>query len=188
MVTVLACQHRQLENMISAIRPGSLADGTAKGPDLRRLQRRTGELRRCFVTHEGSKQRYLWPVVRRAWPDGNAIAKAAWRRKKHVEERFTKFQWLGERDPLASEVLDQVLAGIEEHVSLESHLLGRMRRTLPEDVRVRTGQSLARRQFLAPTRPHPHLPRRPWAAAVIGPVAGLVDRTVEAFSFGPSGS
>ncbi|HWG01996.1 MAG TPA: hemerythrin domain-containing protein [Trebonia sp.] len=187
-VTVLSRQHGEITALTRAVRNDARPGGGAKGPELRRALARISDLRRCFIAHERAKQLYLWPLLRGAWPDGKAIGKAAWRRKQHAEERFEKLHWLSERDPRASEVLDQVLAAIEEHISVEERLLGRMRRTLPEDVLAQTGAKLASRGFLVPTRPHPQLPGQPWAGALLGPVAGLADRVVEAFSFGPSGA
>lgn len=187
-VTVLSRQHYELRRLMREVKclpPISLG---ATGPDLRRLQELMGELRRCFVVHERLKERYLWPVLRRAWPDGGAISRAARCVKRHVEERFIKFRWLSERDARANEVMDQILAGIDDLISLESHLLGRMHRSLPGQVLEDIGAKLVRRQFLVPTRPHPDMPTSPWAAAVASPVIGLVDRATEAFAFGPSGA
>lgn len=187
-VTVLSCQHSQLQALIRVIRNEPRAGSGAKGTELRRSLTHVNDLRRCYIVHERSKQLYLWPALCRAWPDGSAIGRAAWQRKRQVEERFIKLRWLSERDPRASEVLDQALAGIEEHIRLEARLLGRMRRTLPEETLVRIGAKLSEPGVLTPTRPHPHLPAKPWAGLLLGPVAGLADRMVEAFSFGPSGA
>jgi hypothetical protein len=187
-VTVLSRYHRELGELVRDIGRRPRIGHGIKGEPLRQLESEFDELRRCFVMHEWCKHLYLWPELRRAWPDGKALADAARRRKQHVEDRFIKLRWLTERDPQAADVLDEVLAGISEHVSLEQHLLGRMRRTLPRQVLERAGGKLARREFLVPTRPHPCLPARPWAAAILGPVTGAADRVIEAFSFGPSGA
>jgi Hemerythrin HHE cation binding domain len=187
-VTVLSRQHDELGRLMRAIEREPQIGAGASGRDLRRLQVMIDDLRRCFVIHERSKERYLWPVLRRAWPDGDAIFRAARLHKRHVEERLVKLRWLSERDAYASEVLDEVLAGIQEHISLENHLLGRIRRSLPREILEEVGARLARKQFLVPTRPHPDMPVSPRVAAVLGPVIGLADRLIEAFSFGPSGA
>jgi hypothetical protein len=188
-VIVLSRQHALLLWLMREIRAQPrLVGGGPTGEDLRNRQELMDELRRCFVLHERSTQRYLWPVLRRAWPDGTAIAGAARLRRRRAEERLIKYRWLSERDARVERVMDQVMAGIEEHVSMETHLLGRVRRSLPEEVLDDLGAKLAKRQFLSPTRPHPDIPSRWWAAAVVNPVVGLVDRVVEAFSFGPSGA
>jgi hypothetical protein len=187
-VIVLARQHARLLRLIREIRvQPRLGDGPT-GEDLRHRQELMDDLRRCFVLHERSKQRYLWPVLRRAWPDGGAVAAAVRRRRRRAEERLVKYRWLSERDARIEQVMDQVMAEIEEHVSAEAHLLGRIRRSLPEETLDELGAKLAKRQLLSPTRPHPDTPSRWWAAAVVNPVIGLVDRVVEAFSFGPSGA
>lgn len=187
-VTVLARQHRELGGLMRDIeRQPRIGHGTGDEP-LRRLQGDIDELRRRFVVHEWCKHLYLWPVLRRAWPDGKALADAARRQKQHVEERLIKLRWLNERDPHAARVLDEVLAGIGEHLSLEQHVLGRMRRTLPRQVLEQAGRKLTRREFLMPTRPHPYLPTDRWAAMVLGPVTGAADRIVDSFSLGPSGA
>jgi hypothetical protein len=181
-VTVLARQHHELDEMVRGIerRPR-----TGPGP---RPSRDIVELRRRFVVHEWSKHLHLWPVLRRAWPDGKALAGAAWRQKQYVEDRFIKLRWLGDRDPRAAGVLDELLDGIGEQVSLEQHILGRMRRTLPRQVLVQVGGKLTRREFLMPTRPHPYLPEQPWAALVFGLMTGAADRVFEALPFGPGGA
>jgi hypothetical protein len=187
-VTVLARQHRELDEMVRGIERQPRTGHGAKGEPLRRLEGDIDELGRRFVVHQWRKHLYLWPVLRRAWPDGKALAGAARRQQRHVEDRLIKFRWLTEYDPRAAEVLDEVLAGIGEHVSLEQHILGRMRRTLPRQVLERVGRKLTPREFLVPTRPHPYLPTHPWAAVVLGPVTGAADRIIDAFSFGPSGA
>jgi hypothetical protein len=187
-VTVLAGQHRELGELMRGIGRQPRIGHGIKGEPLRRLEGDIDELRRCFIAHEWCKHVYLWPVLRRAWPDGGALADAARRQKQHVEDQLIKFRWLTEHDPRAAGVLDEVLAGIGEQVSLEQHILGRMRRTLPRRVLEQVGQKLTRREFLVPIRPHPYLPAHPWAARVLGLVTGAADRLVEAFSFGPSGA
>lgn len=187
-VTVLSRRHDELGRLIREVERLPRVSLDATGPELRRLQELMAELRRCFVVHERLKERYLWPALRRAWPDGRVISRAARDKKRQVEERFVKFRWLSERDVLVNGVMDQILAGIEDHISLESHLLGRMRRSLPGEVLEDIGAKLARRQFLVPTRAHPDMPALPWAAAIAGPVVGLADRVTEAFAFGPSGA
>jgi hypothetical protein len=187
-VTVLSRQHDDLRRLMRDIEREPSVSQRAKGGDLRRLQTLTDDLRRCFVIHERSKERYLWPVLRRAWPDGDVISRAARLRAQHVEKRFIKLCWLGERDAHANAVLDEALARIQEHISLEGHLLGRIRLSLPGEVGEEIGAKFARRQLLLPTRPHPDMPISPRVAAVLGPVIGLADRVVEAFSFGPSGA
>jgi hypothetical protein len=186
-VTVLSRQHDELLRLVREVESLPRISLDATGPDLRRLQGLMNELRRCFVVHERMKERYLWPVLRREWPDGDVISRAARGGKRHVEERFVKFRWLSERDPDANQVIDRILAGVEGHIGLESHLLGRMSRSLPSQVLEEIGAKLAGRQFLVPTRPHPDMPASPLAAAVAGPVLGLLDRATEAFAFGPSG-
>lgn len=185
---MLAGQHHELGELVRGIERQPRIGHGAKGEPLRRLEGDIDELRRRFIVREWCKHLYLWPVLRRAWPDGGALANAARRQKQHVEDQLIKFRWLTEGDPRAAEVLDEVLAGIGEHVSLEQHILGRMRRTLPRQVLERVGQKLTRREFLMPTRPHPYLPTHPWAAVVLGPVTGAADRLGDSFSFGPSGA
>lgn len=187
-MTVLSRQHAELRRLMREIERLPRVNPDATGPDLRRLQELMAELRRCFVVHERLKDRYLWPVLSRAWPDGGVISGAARREKRQVEERFIKFRWLSERDALVNEVTDQILAGVEDHISLESHLLGRMSRSLPDQVLQDIGAKLAREHFLVPTRAHPDMPASSWLATVAGPVIGLVDRVTEAFAFGPSGA
>lgn len=186
-VAVLARQHRELGELIRGIDRQPRIGHGIEGESLRRLQGDIDELRRRFVVHEWCKLLYLWPVLRRAWPDGEALAGAARRQQRHVEELLIKFRWLNERDPRAAEVLDEVLAGMRQHVSLEQHILGRLRRTLPRQVLEQAGRKLTRK-FLVPTRPHPYLPTHRWAVVVLGSVTGAADRLVDSFSFGPGGA
>lgn len=186
-VTVLAGQHRRMEQLMDDVRRLLPITEHCTGGELRRLQERLEELRRYFVSHETVKLRYLWPVLRRAWPDGGAITAAARGQKLRAEELFIKLRWLSERDVHVNDVAQELLTVISGHVALESHFLGRLRRTFPPETLTRIGDRLTRRQVLAPTRPHPDMPSSSALVAVLAPVIGLVDRLVEAFSFGPSG-
>jgi hypothetical protein len=187
-VTVLAGQHGHMAELIREIERQPAIGEQSMGGDLRRFQELLEELRRYFVVHETVKLRYLWPVLRREWPDGDAIAGAARAQKVHAEELFIKLRWLSERDVHANAVTAELLGVIREHVRLESHFLGRLHGTFSGAALKGIGDRLNRRQVLAPTRPHPDMPSSPRLAAVLAPVTGLVDRVVEAFSFGPSGA
>jgi hypothetical protein len=187
-VTVLAGQHGHVAELIREIERQPAIGEQSMGGDLRRFQELIEELRRYFVVHETVKLRYLWPVLRREWPDGDAIAGAARAEKLHAEELFIKLRWLSERDVHVNAVTAELLTVIREHIRLESHFLGRLHDTFPGEALEGFGDRLNRRQVLAPTRPHPDMPSSPRLVAVLAPVTGLVDRVVEAFSFGPSGA
>jgi hypothetical protein len=76
-VTVLSRQHDETRRLMREVKGLPRISLGATGPDLRRLQELMDELRRCFVVHERLKERHLWPVLRRDWPDGDAISRGA---------------------------------------------------------------------------------------------------------------
>lgn len=187
-VTVLAAQHSHMEQLMRDIERLPPVTERSAGGQLRRFQELLEDLRRYFVVRETVKLRYLWPVLRHEWPDGDAIADAARAQKLQAEELFIKLRWLSERDVQVNNVKKELLTVIREHIRLETHFMGRLRRTLPHEALQAIGDRLNRRQVLAPTRPHPDMPSSPILVAVLAPVTGLVDRLIEAFSFGPSGA
>ena len=186
--TVLATGHGKLHELMREVERQPRVGEHSAGRDLRRREEAIDDLRRYFVVHETVKLRYLWPVLRREWPDGPAIAEAARIQKLRAEELFIQLRWLSERDVHANDVTEELLAVIRELITLESDFLGRLRRTLRPETLEKIGDKLTRRQVLAPTRPHPDMPSAPPLVAVLAPVIGIVDRLVEAFLFGPSGA
>jgi hypothetical protein len=186
-VTLLARQHEEMLRLLADLARQPTVSEHIQGGQLRRREQTLQRIGRCFVTQEGAKQRYLWPLLRRAWPDGAAIVAAARARKQQAEELLIKLRWLGDRDVQVNDATDALAAVLREHIAIESRHLGRLRRGVPAPDLAALGDKLAGPHLL-PTRPHPDLPSSPLAVALLGPVVAVTDRVVDAFAFGPSGA
>jgi Hemerythrin HHE cation binding domain len=188
LVIVLARQHAQCQGLLASLARQPPVSDHIHGPDLRRRHQLVERIRREFAAQELAKQRYLWPLIRGAWPDGDAVAAASVRQKRRCEELLIKLRWLGDRDEIVNKVVSGLIAALGEYIGLEDGYLSRLHHTVGEDILEAAGTRLARPRRLPVTRPHPDLPASPRAARLLGLPLAVVDHVIDAFVSGPSAS
>jgi len=185
---VVEDQHTELLRLVRQLESQPPISERISGEALRTREQLMTDLRRTFVAQVVVKKRHLWPAIHRSWPDGDRVADQGRELSRAVEELLIKVGWFGDRDAHVNTLISQLIMALGDLVRFERMQLIRLDRTLSgEDLRA-LGADLRRHRTLPPTRPHPDLPSSAAATAMLAPVMGLVDRAVEMFSFGPSGS
>jgi len=158
------------------------------GGQLRARQELVRTIERTFVQQEVAKHRHLWPVVRRALPDGDAVSREAIVQCREIEHQLVKLRWFGDRDSEMNDVIAALAEEIRAHLAFEHEQLTRLRRHPPEQDLREVAARMSSRGWARPTRPHPDLPGSRRLAGLLGIPMAVVDHLLDACAFRPTGS
>jgi hemerythrin superfamily protein len=157
-------------------------DGSAGEQQEEVLQR----IFRLVFSHAFAEETVLWPVVRRALPDGEALTLRVEEEHQEVNELVSAIEAGGPDHPDRPARLARLVEVLREDVRDEEDVMfPRLQEAVsPEELR-----SLGRRwqvmRRISPTRAHPTVSRRPPGNALSGLPLSLLDRsrdTVDAVS------
>src|SRR3954462_2479343 len=136
--------------------------GTEQEQVLRRIDR-------LVLSPAFAEETVLWPVIRRALPDGDALTRQVEEEHQEVNELVTELETLGHDDPRRAERLTRLVQVLREDVRDEEDVMfpGRQGRRAARALRrPARGGGVPRR--VSPPRPHPTVSRRPPGNAVSG--------------------
>lgn len=178
-VDVLVADHRELQELFAQLQRG---EGT---PDERR------ELADVviaeLVRHSVAEEQYVYPTVRKAFPDGEQVAEHQVSEHAEAERTMKDLERLDRLDPRFNELLTQLINSMRHHISdEESDLFPRLRAACPKEQLAELAGKVEDAKKMAPTRPHPYARNRPPAGKVVAAGAGLVDRMRDALNRRPT--
>ncbi|WP_031470666.1 hemerythrin domain-containing protein [Sciscionella sediminilitoris] len=151
-----------------------------------RLHRRTNLLNTIIImssAHQAIQEKYFWPLVRTALPDGKRIAETAieheYSTKRLLDEvRTTK---PGQAD--YAQLVDQLLRDLRAHVDYEQDTVWpRVRKFVDESTLQAVGAKMQAAKTTAPTRPHPNIPPQPLLWRSLGACVAALDRARDALN------
>lgn len=175
-VDVLVSDHDELQTLVSTV-----AAAPPDTADEDRLAVTIAELARHLVVEED----YLYPTVREITPDGAPLAEDALAGNATVERLAKRIEEASPEERGA--LLHSLSETVRQHIQMtEQVLFPRLRQHCPPgQLRFLAGQVMMAKRT-APTRPHPHDPRRaPWSQ-IVTPGIGLVDRIRDAMTGRPT--
>jgi hypothetical protein len=185
--TVLTRDHNRVTALLKQL---SAIPGVKKGGSAVQQSRRQSVVDLITVElsrHEAAEQELLWPAVRRALPDGDELAARALTQEREGEDTLTA---LGRAAPDSTEfddLVEELAARLRKHVAFEELVFARLREAMPRKERDRLGERLHRAERRAPTRPHPHAPKKPGPAVkAAGAAAAAADRVRDALGERPA--
>lgn len=166
----IRAQHADLRRLIEKLDRQPAVTEQILQPQLRARRQVFRTLQRTFVAYQSARLRHLWPVLRRAWPDGRVYTDQAWKQTRRIEDRMAKRPWLGERDEATTDLDRQIAVGIEALLTAEEDQLPRLE-----------GTTMSRRlgDGYWPTRPHPDVPRAQRLASILQRPLALSDRVLD---------
>ncbi|MBO0729107.1 MAG: hemerythrin domain-containing protein [Acidimicrobiaceae bacterium] len=139
------------------------------------------ELTSELVRHEVAEEEVVYPVARRAIPNGDRLADARIKEQAAAEELLDKMEKAGPQDEQFASDLDKLHKAVLEHAEKEESLIFEpLGQALDSKERSRLGELYEQAKGAAPTHPHPHAPDTPPGNVMVGPVAALVDRARDA--------
>jgi hemerythrin superfamily protein len=187
LTVVLTRQHNQVRVLLQQLQalPSHKTGGTAG--DLAARKSVVDMITVRLAQHETAEQQYLWPTVRTALDDGDALADQA---LSQEQEGTDTLAGLGQLEPDSDEFdegVEQLVAQLRKHVAYEGQVFTRLREAVPDSERERLGRKVEAAAKKGPTRPHRSAPRKP-AATVKAAAAGAAaaDRVRDAVTNRPA--
>jgi hemerythrin superfamily protein len=165
---------RQREDHVELDRLLHELDGTT-GREQEQVLRR---IDRLVFSHAFAEEAVLWPVLRRALPDGEALTLQVEQEHQEVNELVGTLETVGHDDPRRAGLLSRLVDVLREDVRDEEDVLfPRLQERLDPAALRRLGRQWAVARRVSPTRPHPTVSRRPPGNALSGLPLTLLDRT-----------
>ena len=119
-------------------------------------------LYRLVFPHAFAEESVLWPVMRRALPDGHALTLEVEREHQEVNELVRRLDRMPSGSPDRASVLDRLTAVLREDVRDEEDVLLPRLQAVVSPARLRLlGLAWEVVRLIAPTRAHPVVARRP---------------------------
>lgn len=144
LITVLVTDHRHLERMLDELQ------GAVPAQHSQLLEQLTAALMR----HAVAEEQHLYPLVRRALPDGDARADRELGEHAEAERVLRELEQLDGDDPAYQALVGQLISQVRNHLQEEEHeLLPRLAREVPADQLRELGRKMRRAKESAPTRP-----------------------------------
>jgi len=163
-IQLLTTDHAEVEAMFVRIEAGGADDELVQ------------DVVRELSVHAAVEEQILYPVMRKALPDGETFVHQAIAEHQQVKEALAGIEKAGpppEREPL----LRQLMADVRHHVEEEeAELFPKLRASIGREELARMGAKLASARKMAPTHPRPHAPNTPPGNIVGGIAAAVVDK------------
>jgi hemerythrin superfamily protein len=133
---------------------------------------------RLVFSHAFAEETVLWPVLRRALPDGEALTLRVEKEHQEVNELVSALETDGPDDPRRAERLARLVAVLREDVRDEEDVLfPSLQEAVSHDELRALGRRWELMRRLSPTRAHPTVSRRPPGNAVSGLPLTVLDRS-----------
>ncbi len=167
-IEVLTQDHRTVEQLFGQYQ---------QAPDAERKGEVVNQIIRELSVHAAIEEEILYPSVREALPDGDALAEDGLQEHKTAKELLADLDKMSSDDPQFDQKVGQLMEDFEHHVQdEEGDMFPKLQQALGDDVLSDMGRELEQAKKRAPTRPHPAAPDQPPGIKVAGPVAALMDR------------
>ncbi|MCU1638152.1 MAG: cation-binding protein [Microbacteriaceae bacterium] len=139
---------------------------------------------RLVFPHAFAEESVLWPVMRRALPEGNELTLEVEREHQEVNELVTALEELEEQSPRRSSILDRLVIVLREDVRDEEDVLfPRLQASLTGKQLRGLGVAWELVRRTAPTRAHPVVARRPPGNLIAAIPLSLIDRARDLVDF-----
>jgi hemerythrin superfamily protein len=163
--------HERLEELLQRI-------PLTEGEDQQELLNRVSRL---VFSHAFAEESVLWPALRRAVPDGDAVTERVEREHQEITERVAELERTPPGDPRRGALIEQVTDLLRNDVrDEEDELLPRLQDALDARQLRRLGVAWEAVRRTAPTRTHPIVSRRPPGNVLAALPLSAIDRVRDA--------
>ncbi|NUR07413.1 MAG: hemerythrin domain-containing protein [Nocardioidaceae bacterium] len=179
MVSVLVTDHEEIKEFFRQIESTS-------DPEERRAiaDRLTAEVAR----HSVAEEMFLYPAARKVLPDGDALVDEEIEEHDEAERLFKRWEDMAGDDPEFLPTYQKIRDGLLHHIDEEEEpkLFPQMQAALSPEDQQDLGDKLTKAKKLAPTRPHPSMPKEPPGDMLVGVPLGVFDRVRDLMSGRPT--
>jgi hypothetical protein len=167
-ISVLTCDHRQVQELLDRLR--SARDHSER----RRL---ADEVTIMLVHHAMAERWYLFPVLRKALPDADAITHKAVAGHTAIETTLKRLYGTDPAGPEFGAVLHELLLHVHSHITDEEEILfGRLADSFTKDALIELGNRIQSAKDKAPAWPYPAAAGAEPPASPCAPGTRLVER------------
>jgi hemerythrin superfamily protein len=173
-IAFLKADHREVEKLFKAFEK--------TGERAYRSRRKLVEgMIRSLSQHAAIEEQVFYPAVRRAVPAAKSDVLESLEEHHIVKWLLSELVRMDPTDERFEAKVTVLTENVRHHVrEEESELFPEVRAEMGRKALVELGGELQKAKQGAPTRPHPRSPDEPPGNLVIGPVAGVLDRAINA--------
>ena len=180
-VTVITRDHNRVTALVQQL---SAIPGHKKGGSAAQIQRRESivdMITQSLSKHESAEEELFWPTVRKRVPDGEQLADRGAQQEQEATETLTALARGDADSDEFDDLVERLVLQLRKHTSFEEQVLLAFRDAVPDGERTKLGRKFRAAEGRAPTRPHPHAPRKSGAAAkAAGAPAAAMDKMRDA--------
>jgi hemerythrin-like domain-containing protein len=178
-LTFLRQDHKSVLGMLEVL------DGapSGNGSQLSGLHTTVTNLVIAESQHEAIEEQFLWPAVREALEDGDALADKAVEQEQEGKKLLQQLEDAEPGQPEYQEALQAFVKAGREHIAYEEKVVWpKLEVALSREQLERLGGQLEQAKKIAPTRPHPDTPPRPLVLKTLGMVTATIDHVRDALT------
>lgn len=171
LVALLLADHQEVQRLLEAF-DAAPASGRSEA---------FCEIVHTLVGHEIAEEEVVYPALRRAAADGEAIADERIAEQSEAEELLKEMERTPVESPEFTTMFQKLRTAVLHHAEAEEQTAFPALSTnvTPDQLR-QLGSRYEKAKSMAPTHPHPHAPDTPPGNILLGPVAALMDRMRDA--------
>jgi hemerythrin superfamily protein len=135
------------------------------------------DLTRLIVQHALAEEQVLYPVMKRALPNGEQEVADARDQHKSIERMLEALEQLEAQDPAFGETVRALMLEVIPHAREEEEdLFPALREAVGDEEMRSLGAKIEGAKRIAPTRPHPLVPNTAPVRTMAAPMAAVADR------------
>ncbi|MEV7817667.1 cation-binding protein [Streptomyces sp. Ru62] len=151
----------------------------------RERQQALKDVIQLVFSHAFAEETVLWPAVRRFVPDGEELTARVEEEHQQINDLVSDIERLPSGDTEREDKVQRAFALVQQDIRDEEDLLLPKLQDATDTAQLqRLGIAWEAVRRTAPTHPHPVVPRRPPANAMLGVPLSLYDRIRDAFTTG----
>jgi hemerythrin superfamily protein len=173
-IAFLKADHREVEKVFKAFeKTGERA--------YRSRRRLVDDMIRSLSQHAAIEEQVFYPAVRSAVPDAKGDVLESLEEHHIVKWLLSELVNMDPTDERFEAKVTVLTEKVRHHVrEEEGELFPEVRSEMSRKALVELGGELQKAKRVAPTRPHPRSPDEPPGNTLVGPVAAVVDRAINA--------
>ncbi len=170
---VMQADHDMVWDLLNQLTGGA---GSPAG-SLKEHRRIAQELVALESAHEAAEELVIWPVVRRACPDGEDLVFHATEQERQAKRALNELRAIKPGNKDFEECVATVASHARRHINYEQNQVWpRLADHLSDGEADRLARLWADSRLRGPTRPHPHTPPMPGVLASAGYLLARLDR------------
>lgn len=166
-VDLLLAQHREVRRLF----------GQIEGAGGEQRKEMFECLVRLLAVHETAEEEVIYPLVRSAVPDGEALVKARTEEESKAKDELSQLEKIGPDSAEFPSRLSGFKSMVESHAgNEEQQVFPALRQHVDAGKLTKARKMLETAESMAPTHPHPHGPESAIGNLLVGPMVAVVDR------------